>query len=269
MITPQKNCLLPALFVIIAMLTTSLHAADAPPASTPAAGEPKVIDIWPEGPPGFNAALPPEGIVNNRVARVSYPTLTFFPAPADKAAGTAIIICPGGGYDHLSTENEGSAVAQWLNTVGVSAFVLKYRLKEYGAPAPLQDVLRAIRTVRASAADFGVRADRVGVIGFSAGGHVAACAATLYDDPDGKTGAKLDEVNARPDFAMLLYPVITMVPPGVENGSRSNLLGRTPTPEQLAHWSADQHVTAQTPPTFIVQAGDDRTVPVENNSIQF
>ncbi len=257
------------LLALAILLLPSLRAASGVAGGGDPAAASKVIDLWPEGVPGLKPELPPEGIVNNRVVRVSHPTLTCYPAPADLAAGTAIIICPGGGYDHLSMENEGSAVAHWLNSIGVSAFVLKYRLKEYGAPAPLQDVLRAIRLVRSQAADFAVRPDRVGVIGFSAGGHVAACAATLYDDPDGKTGAKLDEVSARPDFALLLYPVITMAPPGVENGSRGALLGRTPTPDQLTHWSADQHVTRTTPPTFLVQAGDDRTVPADNNSVQF
>ena len=236
-----------------------------PPTPAPAL---QVIDLWPEGVPGLKPNATPERITPTSAANIHHPTLTVYPAPAGTANGTAVVICPGGGYSNLSMENEGASIARWLNSRGVAAFVLKYRLKEYGQPAPLQDVLRALRTVRASAASFQVRPDRLGIIGFSAGGHLAACAATLYDDPDGRTGAKLDEVNARPDFAILLYPVITMDPSFTHGGSRTNLIGANPTPEQVAHYSTELHVTRTTPPTFLAQAEDDRTVPVEN-SIQF
>jgi len=239
-----------------------LRAADA---AMPAPSSLKAIDLWPEGVPGLKADLPPETLVNGGASHVHSPTLTVWPAPADKANGTAVVVCPGGGYTHLSMENEGAAVARWLNTLGVSAFVLKYRLNDYGQPAPLQDVLRALRLVRSQAADFSVKPDRIGVMGFSAGGHLASCAATLYDDPDGKTGAALDATSARPDFAVLMYPVITMLAPNVHTGSRDALLGRGATPELLAHYSTEQHVTKNTPPVFLAQAEDDRTVPVDNS----
>jgi acetyl esterase/lipase len=251
-----------AALILAALTPAGLRAADGTAAAAP---DLKVINLWPEGVPGLKADLPPETLVNGGAAHVHSPTLTVWPAPADKANGTAVVICPGGGYTHLSMENEGAAAARWLNSLGVAAFVLKYRLGDYGQPAPLQDVLRALRLVRAQAAAFGVKPDRIGVIGFSAGGHLASCAATLYDDPDGKTGAKLDEISARPDFAILMYPVITMLAPGVHAGSRDALLGRNPSPELLAHYSTEQHVTKNTPPVFLAQAEDDHTVPVDNS----
>ena len=233
-------------------------------AVTLSAQEHRVIPLWPEGVPGLRADATDEVVVNGSITGVHRPTLTVY-VPA-KPNGTAIIICPGGGYAHLSGENEGTLVAERFNAMGVTAFILHYRLKEYGHPAPLRDVLRAMRLVRDQAATLGVAPDRIGVIGFSAGGHLAACAGTLYADPDGCTGAALDRVSARPDFLLLLYPVITLsAPPFVHAGSRKYLLGLAPSPEQLRHLSPDLHVTRDTPPTFLASAGDDTTVPVENS----
>jgi len=232
----------------------------------PALSDPKIIDLWPEGVPGLKANGGPEGIEEeSRVNNVHRPTLAFYLAPAAGATGTAMVVCPGGGYVRLSMEYEGRLVAHWLNSLGVTAFVLKSRLKEYGQPAPLQDVLRALRLVRSGAAGFGVRADRVGVLGFSAGGHLAACASTLSGLADGKTGAAIDAVNARPDFALLIYPVITMRPPFVHASSRDALLGPGPQPELVARYSVEQQVTAGAPPTFLVHAQNDALVPVENS----
>jgi len=224
----------------------------------------RVIDLWPEGVPGLRADATPEKLENNRAFNIHHPSLTHYPAPAGKACGTAVVICPGGGYLRLSMENEGTQVAEWLNSLGVSAFILKYRLGEYGHPAPLRDVLRAIRLVRSRAAEFGVKPDRIGVLGFSAGGHLTSSAGTLYNDPDGQTGAKLDEVSARPDFFAPIYPVITMKDPFVHTGSRKALLGATPAPELIEKMSTHQQVTKDTPPAFLVHAEDDKTVPVEN-----
>ncbi len=254
---PLLPALLPLIFLAM-MVSAMKGAADLP-----------VIDLWPEGVPGLKPGLPPETLTNTSAAHVSHPTLTVYAAPEALAGGAAVIICPGGGYVHLSMENEGSAVATWLNSLGVSAFVLKYRLgPECGQPAPLQDVLRAIRTVRSQAAGFKVSPQRVGVIGFSAGGHLASCAATLYDNPAGRTGAALDAVSARPDFALLLYPVITMDPAFAHLGSRTALLGANPAPDLVSLYSTERQITATTPPCFLVHAEDDRTVPIEN-TIQF
>jgi acetyl esterase/lipase len=165
-------------------------------------------------------------------------------------------------------DKEGAEPARWFNSLGVAAFVLKYRLAEYGQPAPLRDVLRAVRLVRSRAAEFGIKGDRIGVMGFSAGGHLASCAGTLFDAPEGRTGARLDAVSARPDFLMLIYPVITMKDPYAHGGSRRNLLGPNPSPELIEHYSTDTQVTKNTPPAFLLATFEDSTVPAEN-SIEF
>jgi acetyl esterase/lipase len=230
------------------------------------AQNPAVVDLWPEGVPGLRANADPEkGAEGGRISNVNNPTLTVYAPPAGKANGTAVIVCPGGGYVRLSADHEGTVPAKWFASLGVTAFVLKYRMQEYGHPAPLRDVLRAIRIVRSRADDYGVRPDRIGVMGFSAGGHLAASAATLYDAPEGRTGPALDETNARPDFVMLIYPVITMETPYAHMGSRNALLGKSPPPELVRHMSPELQVTKNTPPAFIVQGENDRTVPVENS----
>ena len=230
------------------------------------AQSPAAIDIWPEGVPGLHANAGPEkDMGEGRVANVNHPTLTVFAPAAGKANGTAVIVCPGGGYVRLSADHEGKAPAQWFASLGVTAFVLKYRLQEYGHPAPLRDVLRAVRLVRSRAGEFGVRPDRIGVLGFSAGGHLVASAATLFDAPEGRTGASLDATSGRPDFIMLVYPVITMRKPYAHMGSRIALLGKNPPDELVQHLSAEIQVTKDTPPAFIVQSEEDHTVPVENS----
>lgn len=225
---------------------------------------PPVIDLWPEGVPGLKPNAGPEKVsATGNISNVSHATLTVY--LAEHLNGTAVIVCPGGSYQNLSFQKEGIEPAQWLNGHGVAAFVLKSRLVEYGQPAPLQDVLRAIRTVRSQAATYRLAADRIGVLGFSAGGHLAGSAGTLFADPLGKTGAPLDAVNARPDFMMLIYPVITMEDPYVHAGSRKALLGAQPTSQLEAHWSLEQQVTPQTSPTFLVATEEDKTVPPMNS----
>jgi acetyl esterase/lipase len=233
-----------------------------------AAADEKVIELWPEGIPDAKAGIPPERVENGRAYSVNVPTLTVFPGIANKPTGTAIIVCPGGSYDHLSIENEGAAVARWLNSLGVTAFVLRYRLIEYGHPAPLRDVLRAVRLVRSRAAEFGLKTDRIGVLGASAGGHLAACAGTIFDAPEGRTGAELDKVSARPDFIVLLYAVISMKEPYVHMGSRRALLGANPAPDLIDHMSPELQVTKDSAPAFIVHTEEDRTVS-DFNSVQF
>ncbi len=225
-----------------------------------------VIPLWPEGVPTAKAGE--ERMENNRISNVHVPTLTHFPAAGGRSDEAAVIICPGGGYRLLAWSHEGIDVARRLNAMGVSAFILKYRLAEYGHPAPLQDVLRAVRTVRSRAAEFGVSPQRIGVIGFSAGGHVTATAATLFDAPEGRTGAPIDSVSARPDFVALIYPVITFKGPFAHTGSRRNLIGDNPPPEQIDRLSADLQVTKNTPPAFLVHTAEDKGVPLEN-SVQF
>jgi len=245
---------LPSMLLVAALL-----------AGAPMAAEQPVINLWPEGVPGLRPDATPEKIDGDHVTNVHQPTLTWFAAPAGQATGTAVIICPGGAYAVLSWGKEGMEPARWFNALGVSAFVLRYRLLEYGNPAPLRDVLRAVRWVRAHAGEYGVRADRIGVMGFSAGGHLASCAGTLYDAPEGRTGVPLDAVSARPDFLMLIYPVITMKDPYAHAGSRRNLLGPNPSPELVEHYSTDLQVTKNTPPAFLLTTFEDGTVPAENS----
>lgn len=233
--------------------------------SAPPAQAARVVELWPEGVPGLLADAPPEHIEDERVYNVSVPTLSLFPAPAPDARRAGVIVCPGGGYVRLSITKEGSDVTRYLNSLGVSAFVLKYRVAPYRHPAPLRDVLRAVRWVRSHAEELGVDAGRIGVFGSSAGGHLAASAGTLFASPEGKTGAPLDAVSARPDFIALLYPVITMKDPHVHAGSRKALLGPEPAESAVEAASLELHVSGDSPPAFIVHTAEDRSVPVENS----
>jgi acetyl esterase/lipase len=228
-----------------------------------------VVTLWPEGVPNARPQAGPEHIDDERISNISQPTLTVYPASYDRPAKTAVIICPGGGYEILSFTREGHQYAQWLSNLGITAFVLKSRLSDYGHPAPLQDVLRAIRLVRSQAEKYGVAPDRIGVMGSSAGGHLAASAATLFDHPAGRTGAPLDAISARPDFAMLMYPVITMELPITHAGSRKALLGASPSAELVQLMSTEKHVTSSTPPTLLIHSQDDGAVPVENSILFF
>jgi acetyl esterase/lipase len=235
------------------------------PLGVAAADDPRTLPLWPEGVPDARPDGGAEVVEDNRVSNVHVPTLTVFAPPPGRANGTAVIVCPGGGYTRLVMGNEGHPIAAWLNSVGVTAFVLKYRLKEYGHPAPLRDALRAVRLVRSRASEFGVDPARIGIYGASAGGHLASSAITLFDHPDGRTGHALDTVSARPDFAILQYPVIFMEGPHVHAGSRRSLLGQDPAPELVARMSTDRQVTAATPPTLLIHGADDTSVPLENS----
>ena len=236
-----------------------------------------VIPLWPEGvptamradAPAAKGPLAPENMdAGGWVTHISQPRLTVVPPGIDRPTGTAVIICPGGGYSGLSWQREGMQYARWLSTLGVTSFILTNRVGEYGHPAPLQDVLRAMRIVRSRAAEFKLDPARIGVMGSSAGGHLAASAGTLFDHADGKTGAALDAVSARPDFLILMYPVITMTDPFAHKGSRQQLLGVNATPDQIAFASLENQVTAATPPTLLIHTQEDTSVPIEN-SVRF
>ena len=225
------------------------------------------IPLWPEGVPNAQPDGGTERTEDGRVSNVQVPTLTYVP-PVATPNGTAVIICPGGGYGRLAMTAEPIGVAERLAREGVAAFVLKYRLKEYGFPAPLQDVVRAVRLLRSRAGEFHLRADRVGVMGASAGGHVAAMSATLFDAAEGRTGAVLDATSGRPDFVALLYPVITMYPPSAHADSVRNLTGAAPPAELLERLSLERQARRDMPPVFLVHTAEDRTVPLEN-SVRF
>ena len=239
--------------------------ATAPVAAPAPAPAPVIIDLWPEGVPLRKPDAPAEYVEDGRVYNVSVPTLTMFAPPKQLANGLAVIVCPGGGYARLAVDKEGSEMQRWLNALGVTVFLLKYRIAPYQHPAPLLDVLRAVRLVRSHAAQWAVDPHRVAVFGSSAGGHLAASAATLYDAPEGKTGAAIDTISARPDFVVLAYPVITMRPPIAHGGSRKNLLGDFPSDQLVKRLSVDQQVTRETPPAFIVHTQEDQSVPLENS----
>jgi len=243
----------------------ALLFAAALPLAQAQAQTPSVMPLWPEGVPGAKTGLGPERNDKGSTSNVSEPTLTVFRPAVDRPNGTAVIIAPGGGYVMQATAREGEQYANWLSTLGVTSFVLKYRLAEFGHPAPLQDVLRAVRLVREHATELHVRPDRIGVMGSSAGGHLAASAGTLFDSPLGRTGAALDKVSARPDFLMLMYPVITMEEPAVHKGSRKALLGANPSAEAIQLMSLEKQVTSRTPPTLLIHTQEDQAVPVENS----
>jgi acetyl esterase/lipase len=219
---------------------------------------PRTVVLWPDGAPG---ALGKED--------ADVPTLTLYLPAAPQATGAAIVVCPGGGYGGLAMDHEGHQVARLLTSRGIAAFILKYRLgPRYHHPAMQQDVLQAIRYARWNADELAIRKDRIGVLGFSAGGHLASTAATLFDAGHAGSAAPIDAISSRPDFAALIYPVITMNQESTHEGSQRNLLGDSPSAELLAKLSTDKQVTAQTPPTFLFHTNEDTGVPAEN-SVQF
>lgn len=225
------------------------------PCAAARGAEPSVELLWPSGAPG---ALGSE--------EADRPTLTIYPAPEDKANGAGIVICPGGGYGHLAIDHEGEQIAEWMNSLGVTAGVLRYRIApRYHHPAPMLDVQRAMRLMRSRAHDWKLDPAKIGVIGFSAGGHLASTAATHFPPPQPKPTDMIDIESSRPDFAILCYPVITMELPVTHGGSRRNLLGENPDAELVALMSNDLQVRAETPPTFLLHTTEDSAVPPENS----
>jgi acetyl esterase/lipase len=232
------------------------------------AQEQKPILLYPNGVP--NSIKAPATYVEKRegfsVSLVTEPTITPYFPEKGKATGTAIIIFPGGSYINLATGHEGADIAREFNKIGVTAFVVKYRLpsdqimvdKTIG---PLQDAERAIQIVRQRAAEWGVNPSKVGIIGFSAGGHLASTLDTHFDKVVIENKAN---ISLRPDFAMLIYPVITFGP-FAHAYSRENLVGKNPSAETLELYSNEKQVTANTPPTFLIHAEDDDVVPVQNS----
>jgi acetyl esterase/lipase len=221
-------------------------------------GAGKTMLLWPAGSPG---ALGEED--------VDKPTLTVFLPTAPNVTKTGVVVAPGGSYTHLAMEKEGFAFARWLNERGVAAFVLQYRLgPKYHHPIEIGDAQRAIRMVRAHAAEWGVATDHVGMWGSSAGGHLAATAGTKFEAGKADASDVVEQQGSRPDFLILSYPVITFHEPELHRGSFKNLLGDSPDPALADSLSAETQVTKDTPPTFIFTTTDDKTVPVLN-SIMF
>ncbi len=223
--------------------------------SSCAAADAVEIPLWADGAPGEPATGPAD-----------QPMLFLTRPDADLATGTAVVICPGGGYGHLSMDKEGHKFAEWFNKLGVTAFVLRYRHSGTGHhhPVPLMDVQRAIRTVRARAAEWNIDPAKIGVMGFSAGGHLASTAGTHFDAGDPSATDQVDRVSSRPDFMILCYPVISMTADTMHRGSRDNLLGPSPDEALARSMSSELQVTPDTPPTFLFQTDADTTVPAEN-----
>jgi len=204
-----------------------------------------------------------------RISNVVQPTLTVYLPAREKANGTSVVVCPGGGYAMLASGHEGHDVAKRLNEMGVAAFVLKYRLPNGQSQpdpsiAPLLDAQQALRLVREQASKYNLNPERIGLMGFSAGGHLAATAGTHFAKP---VGTNPGATSVRPAFLMLIYPVISFSDSLKHAGSRNNLIGATPSADQVRLYSNELQVTAQTPPTFLVHAEDDKVVPVQNSVV--
>lgn len=231
----------------------------------------EAVPLYPEAFPQQIPADQQEKAVNDRgcINNIHYPTLTVYRPFIGHSTGCGVVVCPGGGYSLLAADHEGTQIARWLNTFGVTAFVLKYRLPpHYRHPQPLQDAQRAIRIVRACGGNWGVKPDRIGIMGFSAGGHLASTAATHFDagKPDAKDS--VERQSCRPDFAVLCYAVIAMDQVYGHTGSVKNLLGEGAPPEKITEIANQRHVTPQTPPTFLFNSQDDKSVDARN-SIDF
>ena len=256
--------------VLVTVLMASGAIQPATPAGQPATGRgaqpagrgaanpvPPEIPRWENGAPGAMGE-----------ADVDKPTLTISRA-ARGATGTGVVVAPGGGYGALAMDHEGRQVAAYFNAMGVSAFVLKYRLgPKYRHPIELGDAQRALRLVRSRAQEYGVNADRIGLMGFSAGGHLAATAGTRSDSGNASAPDAIDRASSRPDFLILGYPVITFETGVTHAGSVRNLLGENPDPKLIELMSNELHVTPQTPPTFLFHTNADTGV-VPENSVRF
>lgn len=225
-------------FLGLLMIATAMHAQ-----------KPIEIQLWPNGAPNSNGITTPEKKIDeSRVSDVTVPTLTIY--PASKPCGLAIVACPGGGYARLATAHEGHDMASWFNAQGITYAVLKYRMPNTHHEVPLSDALQAIRIMKQHAGEW--KYNKVGIMGASAGGHLASTAATHFTE------------DSRPDFQILFYPVVSMVNP-THQGSKDNLLGKNPTQELQNLYSNELQVTPQTPPAFIMHSSDDKAVPVSNS----
>jgi acetyl esterase/lipase len=237
----------------------------------------KILPLWEGIPPLQNSSSlieesSQEGIL--RISNVQIPTFEIYLPTPQIATGEAVIIFPGGGYGILAYDWEGTDFAKWLNSHGIAGIVVKYRLpisKSLSNPkeVPLLDAQRAIRLVRHHSAQWNIHPSKIGVMGFSAGGHLASTLSTQYNHQLNLTNDSIDQISARPDFSILVYPVITFKDASAHSGSRKNLLGEQATPEQIDRFSGELNVNSETPPTFLVHAQDDQAVPIENSLLYY
>ena len=228
-----------------------------------------VIKLWPNGAPGSNQCTQPEETFNGKMVRfVSEPTLALYLPDKEKNTGAAIIICPGGGYSIEAMDHEGFAYAEYLQSKGIAGIVLKYRLPYGHSEIPLMDAQHAIRTVRFNAGQWSIDPSKIGISGFSAGGHLASTAATHFDLGKADAANPVEKMSCRPDFEALIYPVITFNELWGHMGSRENLIGKNHDLSLIRYFSNELQVTADTPPTFLLLADDDSAVS-PRNSIEF
>lgn len=235
------------------------------------------LPLWPGNPPLQNASdlkeeATQQGIL--RIANVQTPTIEVYLPTKQIATGEAVVIFPGGGYGILAYDWEGTDFAKWLNAQGIAGIVVKYRLpisKSLTDPkeVPLMDAQRAIRLVRHHAETWNINPSKVGVMGFSAGGHLASTLSTQYNHEVNRSMDAIDTLSARPDFSILVYPVISFRDAAVHSGSRKNLIGDNASQELMDRFSGELNVNSQTPPTFLVHAQDDKGVPIENSLLYY
>lgn len=236
----------------------------------------EIIPLYPEGIPCENALTEEAKVdkkIGRRISKVHEPSLEVYLPDPDKANGTAVIICPGGGYTILAYDWEGVDMAKWFNEMGVTAFVLKYRLPHWEtedcrSQVALMDAQRAMRYVRSQSAKYNLKPDQIGIMGFSAGGHLASTLATHFDGGDAEADHFVERQTCRPDFAILMYPVVSMDSSIAHGGSKRNLLGEETSAEEALYYSNEKQVTAETPPTILIHADDDKSV-VPENSVRF
>ena len=228
----------------------------------------EVIELWDNGIPNTIKSEDYQEFHDekmDRIGNVSIPTVTVF--IPEKPNGTAVVICPGGGYQFLAINKEGYKTAEWFNSMGITAFVLKYRLPndkimENKTIGPLQDVQESVRFIRRNASKWNLNPTKIGILGYSAGGHLAASLSTKYDEI---VYPKNDSISAKPNFSILIYPVISMTDEITHKGSKNKLLGNLASNENVEQFSTEKQINAETPPTFLVDAIDDKSVPVENS----
>jgi acetyl esterase/lipase len=239
----------------------------------PCLAQNQLIPLWEGDPPNYRETgevtiWDTADIV--RIRNVQKPDMAVFLPSKKNATGEAVVICPGGGYRILAYDWEGSDIARWLNSKGIAAFVLKYRLPGSRSnivphKSPLMDAQRAMRMVRSSAEQWNVDPGRIGVMGFSAGGHLASTLSTHFDAGDPSSPDPVERVSCRPDFSVLVYPVISFNSTFTHSGSRQALLGDDPPGELVEYYSNETQVTPETPPAILIHSGDDTSVPVENS----
>ncbi len=236
-----------------------------------------IIPLYPGDLPNSNGTVISEKIMKQEIIRISQiqvPDIAVYLPSKRSATGQAVIICPGGGYHYLAYDWEGSDIARYLNSIGVAAMVLKYRLPVYGNvaephKAPLMDAQRAMRMVRSNAARWNIDPHKIGVMGFSAGGHLASTLGTHFDQGNPAATDSVERMSCRPDFTILMYPVISFADSITHKGSREALIGKDPDDKMTAFYSNELQVTKDTPPAFLVHSGDDNAVPIENSLLMY